>query len=99
MALVEIRSAAERTVYSYTGARKEYVNGHVVSRSSREFIMNLLSATAVRVLEKEDSSEDGSNSKAKRIIRSIMETTSLSIHLDENKKVSWRPNASAHSRQ
>ena len=38
----------------------DYIDGHVVSRSARRLIMNLISATAARVIQRSESS-DGSN--------------------------------------
>ena len=46
---------------SYSITWNHYIHGHVVSRSSRRFIMNLLSATAARVIERHESSDEDSD--------------------------------------
>ena len=55
----DLTPASEKSKYSYATSWATYIDGHVVSETSRRFIVNLLAATAATQAEKpEDSSED-----------------------------------------
>ena len=51
-------SASRASVNSYCTSWRRYIDGHVVSQTSRKFIINLLAATAARVVEDPDASSE-----------------------------------------
>jgi len=53
--MVQPSSATER---SYARAWQQYVNGNIVSETSRKYIMNMMSATAARTAATEENSSD-----------------------------------------
>ena len=53
-------STGAPTASSYAMTWNHYIDGHVVSRSARRFVMNLISTTAARVIERGESSDEDS---------------------------------------
>ena len=54
----------EKNKYSYATSWATYIDGHVVSETSRRFIVNLLAATAATQAEKQEYSSEDSDAEA-----------------------------------
>ena len=62
----EEASTVQTERYSYATSWEEYINGHVISETSRRYITNLLAATAATKTEEPGDSSEDSDAEARR---------------------------------